>query len=353
MTLDRTIRLGIIGCGVIGQKHIESAATSPHVTVTAVADINEEAVKQVAEKYGIESYYTSAEQLLEHGDVDAVVLALLTSVRTGIAIMAIEKGKHVLLEKPAGMNRHEVERMLKLQKGQTLAVCSSRFRYYPSAKATRDFISNGGLGEIRVIRCKNLHTPRAPQGKPVPWLYRKQINGGGVMADWGVYDIDYVLGTTGWQITPEWIMGQTWGITPELAEYIDPDSDAETHTAAYIKCENNIAILFERGAHIPGPQENVWEMTGTKGTLKLDMLPGDEKIIRFYAASAEHGYEETVVWNGTESWSTVHSGPILDFGEAIVNGTKPMTSLEQALVIQKITDAIYESASEGKPVQMN
>lgn len=346
------IKLGIVGCGVIGQKHLEFAASSPYMKVTAVADIRQDVARSVAAKYGVEHYYASGDQLLEQADVDAVVLALLTHVRTEIAIKALEQGVHILLEKPPGMNRHEVERMLEIQNRATIAVCSSRFRCFPSAWAARQFIAEGGLGDIRTIRCSNLSAPRLPGGESPPWLYRKTINGGGVMADWGVYDLDYILGLLNWSASPEWVLGQTWEIPPPLAGSIHPDSDAETHAAAYIRCGNNMAIQFERGAFIPGPQRNVWEMTGTKGTLQLNMLPGDDKYIRFFAASAERGQEESVIWRGTESWSSVHGGPVLDFGEALATGAEPMTTLKQALVLQQVIDAIYESASTSQPVRI-
>ena len=96
----KPIRLGIIGCGVISNSHLTGAAEFPLAEVVAVADVIEERAQAAAKKFGIPSCYNSDDDLLNDERVDAAILALPAGVRTPIAFKALERGKHVILEKP-------------------------------------------------------------------------------------------------------------------------------------------------------------------------------------------------------------------------------------------------------------
>src|SRR4051812_30800521 len=98
------VNLGIIGCGVIGAHHMQSAVELPHTQLVAVADVVEDRARSAAEKWGASKAYGSAEQVLHDEDLDAVVLALPAGFRVGLAIEALQRGKHVLVEKPAALN---------------------------------------------------------------------------------------------------------------------------------------------------------------------------------------------------------------------------------------------------------
>ena len=82
------------------------------------------------------------------------------------------------------------------------------------------------------------------------------------------------------------------------------------------------------------------------------MTTEQEKIIAFDAADAERGIVSEVIWQGEEDASRVHAGPVQDFCAAIREGRQPKTGLEQALVVQQISDAIYRSAQLGQAVEV-
>ena len=103
-----TVKVGIIGCGVIGSGHLRVSARSSLVEVVAVADVREEAARQAAQAFNVASYYASADGLLADPEVEAVVLALPAFARTEIALRAFAANKQVLLEKPVAMNAAEV-----------------------------------------------------------------------------------------------------------------------------------------------------------------------------------------------------------------------------------------------------
>jgi predicted dehydrogenase len=85
------------------------------------------------------------------------------------------------------------------------------------------------------------------------------------------------------------------------------------------------------------------------------MTPGAQKQL-FHDTVSDHGTETRVLWQGDEDWELVHRGLVADFAAAISaapNGRpQPLTSLEQALVIQQLTDAIYQAATCGECVEV-
>jgi predicted dehydrogenase len=178
------------------------------------------------------------------------------------------------------------------------------------------------------------------------------VSGGGILVNWGCYDLDYLLGITGWTLKPKLALAQTWTIPEQFKTHVPSGSDAEAHFASLILCENGTVISFERGEYMPSRNEEAWQIVGSKGTLQLHMTPGKNKVLHD-DTSTEAGVVSKILWEGEETWDTTHEGPIQDFAEAIRDGREPKTSLEKALVVQKITDAIYGSAAMGKAVEID
>ncbi|MSS70877.1 MAG: Gfo/Idh/MocA family oxidoreductase [Candidatus Latescibacteria bacterium] len=349
----KPVRLGVIGCGVIGRRHVEAASRSPLIDVVAVADLREEVAREVAGQFGVGRVYGDGDTLLEDPDVEAVVLALPACWRTDLASRAFALGKHVLIEKPVAMNAEEVRRLIAARGALTAGCCSCRFRLFESARAVTAFLATGALGPLRVVRCRAISSAGEPPKTPPPaWRLKRSLNGGGIMSNWGCYDLDYVLGITGWALRPRTVLAQTWTVPPAFASYVAPGSDAETHVAAFILCEGGTALTFERGEMAPAQTANAWEIIGTHGALRLNMLPGQARQILHDEGVPGKGVVSRTVWEGEEAWTGVHTGPSQDFAEAIRANRPPGTSLEQALVVQQITDAIYASAERGGAVEI-
>ena len=349
------VRLGVIGCGVIGPHHLDGASKSDLINVVAVADFIEERGKAAAEKFGVPKAYTEGGDLIDDPEVEAVVLALPACGRGKLAMHAFAKGKHVLTEKPVGMGAAEVQQMIDASEaaGVVAACCSSRYRFPEGAEKATEIIASGALGELREVYCRCFsQAAPPPQAPPPPWRLRKAMNAGGYLCNWGCYDLDYLLGITGWALKPQTVFAQTWPVSPMFAANVAEGSDAETHFTALIRCEGGTIISFERGEYMPAHGEDCWQIIGTKGTLNLHMVSSNPKKIVLDEAVYEHGVVTSTVWEADEDISKVHAGPVTDFAEAIRTGRPPKTALTQALVVAKITDAIYASAGKGESVRV-
>ena len=349
--MSQKLNVAVIGCGVIGRKHIEAAITLPQVELVAIADINEQALQQIATQYGVKKTYTDAESLLGDSEVEAVVLALPTNIRSKLALETLRQHKHLLLEKPAAMNSSELQQLLDLQTSQKIACASSRFALYESAFKAAEVVQSGELGPLRLVRCRALIPAKpAPDVLPPAWRLKRSMNGGGILLNWGVYDLDYLMALTAWQLKPQEILAQTWAIPESYQPHVVANSDAETYIAAFIRCEGGEVISFERGEYMAASKDEAWQLVGEKGSLRMRMVPDKPKEIFLDKADAKHGVLSESIWQGQESYADIHMRPLDDFATAILEEKEPSTGLKQALQIQKLTDAIYTSAEQGKAI---
>lgn len=341
------VRLGIIGCGVIGRRHAMVAAESPLITLAAVADVREAAAHEVAEQYSAQHAYESAETLLHDPEIEAVVLALPLANRTELALKALSAGKHTLIEKPIARNAAEVRELIAAKNDLVVACCSSRMRGLASAQAATEFIASGRLGNLRIVRCRAVKGAGAPPTTPPPaWRLSKAMNGGGILMNWGCYDLDYLLGITCWSLRPHTVLAQTWDVSETFQAYAAPGSDAEAHVAALIVCQGGTVISFERGEFAAMATDEAWQVLGDCGSLRLQMTPSASKRIVFDEATSQ-GVVSQIIWQGDEAWGQEHVAVLEDFALAVRTGREPRTTLEHALLVQQISDAIYASAHAG------
>jgi predicted dehydrogenase len=353
------VRLGLIGCGVIGTVHLDAALQLPEVRVVAVADLIEEKGRANGEKAGSRVYREGAD-LLRDPDVEAVILAFPAQHRTALARAALGAGKHVLIEKPIAMNAAEVRQIIcarderRAARGDRVAACCcSRHRFQPSAQAAAQVIAAGRLGQLRTLHGRVLWAAGPPPEAPRPeWRLKSALNGGGILMNWGCYDLDYLLGLCGWSLRPRLVLARTWPVPETFRPHVPPGSDAETHFTAFVSCEDGVALTLERSEYTAGNFGPVWQIVGDRGSLLLNLLPSEGKELWLETADPEQGVVKELIWSGDEDWLPTQTGMLQDFVGAIREGRAPAATLENALVVQQITDAIYASAREGKAVEV-
>lgn len=346
------VRLGIIGCGVIGRQHLAAARASDTIDTVALCDLDAGVATAAAAEFGVGTSYTDPHELLADDRVEGVVIGLPAGVRHPVALAAFAAGKHVLTEKPVGMNSAQVRELIAARGDLIAGCCSSRNRQLESARIATDYIASGELGQLRLVRGRGVNpAPAKPQKSPPPWRLNSRLNGGGIMSNWGCYDLDYMLGVTGWALRPETVFAQAWPVADNLIDYVAPDSDAETHAVALVRCADGIALTLERGEYLPVAREDAWQVVGTRGSLRLCMLPRRPNTV-YLESHDETGTKTSVLWEGDEVGDTMRQGIVRDFAAAIRENRAPMTSLEQALIVQQITDGIYESARTGTAVSL-
>jgi len=345
------VRLGVIGCGVIGPSHLKLAGPCTTADVVAVADLIPGRVEDVGERYDIPCRYGSDEELLADDRVEAVVLAMPVADRTPVAFKALGRGRHLLLEKPVAARADDVRKMMALRGDRVVACCSPRKVFTGHAQAAAACVASGALGKIRVVRFRAVHgAPAGPNPAPPPWRESMAQNGGGILVNWSCYDLDYVMSITNWQLEPLTVAAKWWPVAPAMASYVAPGSDADAHFMAMIACEDDIVLSMERAEFSSARTDQVWQIIGTEGTLHMTMTKpadGPEAVVldRFVPGS---GIATETIWE--QGQGAPEMDVIRDFTEAIRQRREPQTNLGRALIMQRITDAIYASSEAGSSV---
>ncbi|MEZ5275667.1 MAG: Gfo/Idh/MocA family oxidoreductase [Opitutaceae bacterium] len=341
------IRLGLVGCGVIGRKHLEAARALDGACVAAVADLDETLARDAAAAFAVDRFTTRADELIEDPAIDGIILAVPTGVRAALARRVLEQGKHLLLEKPVAMNAGEVRELLALQGDRIAACCSCRFRFIRTAPLVQEALRNGRIGRLRTIRVQALFPPAPTRPEnPPPWRLIRRLNGGGILVNWGSYDLDFVLGVLGWSFSPETACARTFGVPAPWAGWIAPGSDAETHVIAQIHGANGTVLDYERAEFHPGRRVFDWSFSGDQGTLTVRI--GDKDIeVSLVTANADGTLKTEIIGEEPVDHAAMHAGPVTDFVNSIRNGCPPMTPLNHALTAARITDSIYASAARG------
>ena len=347
------IRIGLVGCGTIGQHHAAAIGRCDNAELVAVADLAPDAAQKLAAEHGVQHAKTDAKSLLDQADIDAIILALPAGVRSDLAVAALTAGKHVLLEKPVATTLTDCQKIRCAQADRTVGVCSARFSLIESAVAARHIVASGELGQIRIVRCRGLESAQQiPDHPPPAWRLSHKLNGGGILVNWGSYDLDYLMSITGWKLRPRHVLGQTWPCPDHLIARIAPDSDAEAHAAATVLCDGGEIIQIERGEFLPLDIDLAWQITGELGSLRLRMAGHpDRPAATLDLADTHSGWFTKVVVDEPDESNTTDL-VVDDFVAALRENRPPQTTLDQAMIIIQITDAIYRSSESGHPVEV-
>ena len=347
----------IIGCGLIAEsKHIPGITNNPDARITALCDIIPERAERLKAQFGLTdaAVYSDYREMLKDPDIDIVHIATPNPTHCEITVAAFEAGKHVLTEKPLGLNREECEKMIAAaQKAGKKFTVGFNWRYRPEAQYLKRVMERGDLGEVYFAKA------HATRYRAVP--YWGQLingnNGGGVIIDGAPHAIDLVL----WLLDNYDVLSvkahcynkmkgkseyNIWGPWPE-EEFRVEDSGF-----AMITMKNGVTIMLEAAWLINMlSDDNKATLCGTEGG--ADMF--GEKGVRLNGVKYGKPY---VLEPSLEDAGAPFAIQTLcpEFTEsrvwldAIKNDTEVYVKPEQAMVVSQILDAVYRSSETGKEI---
>ncbi|TLF44619.1 Gfo/Idh/MocA family protein [Maribacter aurantiacus] len=143
------VRWGIVGAGKIAHSFSKDLALVSGGKLTAVGSRSLERAKKFAEEYGAPHVFGSYDALFESDTVDVIYIATPHTYHAEVAISAMEAGKHVLCEKPMGVNKSEVERMIEAAKKNKVFLMEALWsRFNPTINAVKELVDSGEIGDV-------------------------------------------------------------------------------------------------------------------------------------------------------------------------------------------------------------
>jgi predicted dehydrogenase len=238
------MRIGVIGLGFMGSTHVQALAKVPEARVVAVMSRNEKRLSgdlsDIGGNLGIpgarmdfSSYrkYRNPEDMLSDDGIDAVDICVPTYLHDEIAIAALEKGKHVLVEKPMALDVAAAERMLEAAgKYKRVLMVAQVLRFFPEYTGLAGLVRSGRLGTVRSAIFRR-RTAVPTWGE---WEFDRRKSGGGVY-DLLIHDVDIALHLFG---MPEAISATGYedlrgGVDAISAEFYYRDVDSVTITGGW------------------------------------------------------------------------------------------------------------------------
>ena len=186
---DAPLRLGIVGCGWVAlDRHLPALAHVREVTVVALADVDPDALARTAALAPAARRFSSAEALADDPTVEAVAVTVPPAAHVEVALAALARGKHVLVEKPLAPSLEEADVLVAAAEASPCkVVVGFNFRRHRFVQRTRAMIAAGELGDVTCIR--SVFTNDVPLDDAARWRGSRALGGGGIL-DRAVHEID-------------------------------------------------------------------------------------------------------------------------------------------------------------------
>ncbi len=274
------MRLTIIGCGLIGSKR--AAAADAH-EIVAVCDPDRERRERLAHE-------TSARALADWReavalDADAVVVATPHDQLVQIALEAVEAGRHVLVEKPAGRRPAEVAPLIAAaEKHGRIVKVGFNHRFHPAIARAKALADEGRIGPLLFVRGRYGHGGRI--GYEKEWRFQPEISGGGELIDQGSHLIDL----------SRWFLGDLTLAYGAVPSYFWPSRVEDNCFLALAGAESRMAWLH--ASWTEWKNLFVFEIMGRDGKLTIEGLGGSygTERLTLHRMLPEMGPPETTIW---------------------------------------------------------
>jgi predicted dehydrogenase len=320
------MNVAIIGCGLIGQKRAKSLGKA---SLKACVDIIPEKAHSLAQQFNHCEAYTDWKDVIKRDDIDIIIIATLHATLSEIGLAAVQAGKHVLLEKPAGKDANELLPLIEAnKKKQSFLRVGFNHRYHPAFRKARLLVDQDALGDLMFIRARYGHGGRV--GYDQEWRADPALSGGGELIDQGIHLIDLA----------RWFLGDFSDIQGHASTYYW-NMPVDDNSFLMLKTPQN-QIAFLHASCTEWKNLFSFEIYGKKGKIDITGLGGSYGVerIAFYEMRPEMGPPNTAIWEypmADDSFAVEFA----EFLEDIHLKREPVASIHDAHAALKIVKEIY------------
>jgi predicted dehydrogenase len=333
MNTMKKIRWGILSTANIGvQKVIPAIQQSANGEVVALASRNEEKARLLAEQLGIPRTHASYEALLEDPFIDAIYNPLPNHLHVPWTIKALEAGKHVLCEKPIGLNASDARKLMAAaeQFPRLKLMEAFMYRFHPQWQQVKKWIDEGALGKVKTLQAFFSYFNADPAN------IRNQADiGGGALMDIGCYCIQF----------PRFIFGKEPQRVVALINH-DPIMQTDRLTSGMLDFGEGISATFTCSTQLQSFQRV--QIVGTDGRVELEIpvnAPPDVPVKVIMQTSK--GQEQLTF--GPANQYTLQAEA---FAKAILEDLPVPSPFTDAIDNMIVIDALFESSERNVWVKL-
>jgi predicted dehydrogenase len=359
------VRIAIIGAGAVSDyHHVPGIRLDPRATLTGVCDADPNLLEKRRREWGVGFTTSDYQAVCSSEEVDAVIIATPNFTHRDIAVCAAEHGKHIMCEKPLGLNADEVRQMYGAARDNNVVhMTAFTYRFAPSMRYLRHLLKSGNLGEPRHFRSQRfLDWPETSWG----WRQYKSKAGAGDLFDMTIHRIDFAAD----------LMGRIERVCGAVARFVPRDKTTDGQPCPPSEVDDWSALIgeFEGGA------VGVWEGTTLAKGYHRNGFGHEWAEINASEASVVYRLHEPNTLLLGRTGNDLHDEPVpreflkpaesprnpdegvpstvfrydlmWEFVSAIVEGRDAIPSFYDGLKAQIVADAVLRSHAERKWVEI-
>ena len=327
------INWGVLSTAKIGrEKVIPAIQASKYSHIVAIASGNKELANTIAAQNNIEQVYGSYEDLLKDAKIEAVYIPLPNHMHVEWAIKALEAGKHVLCEKPIGLNTAQAEQLFQAsaKKPELKILEAFMYRFHPQWLKVKSLISEGVIGKVKTINAFFSYYNVDPKN-----IRNSVLVGGGALMDIGCYCVSF----------PRFIL-ETEPVRVIGTMDLDPEMKIDRMTSGILGFSDGITATFTCSTQLM-PYQRV-NILGENGRIEVEIpvnAPID-KVTHICVSTKEFSKEFT--FDPINQYTL----QVDYFAKAIMDESKNDFPLKDSINNMKVIDAIVKSLRNNDWVEL-
>lgn len=332
--MSKKLRTGVIGLGRIGQIHLSNLLYHTANAEVVIASDVSVAAHEFAKKAGVATT-TSAEEVINHPDVEAIIICAPTPQHVPYTIAAAKAKKHIFCEKPLDVTIDAISAAEKaVTENNVKLMLGFNRRFDPNFAQVRSLVLNGSVGDPHIVRV----TSRDPAPPPLEYV---KVSGG-LFLDMTIHDFDMARFITGSEVTEVYVKGDAL-IDPRIKQYNDID------TAVIVLTFKNgaIGVIDNSRKAVYGYDQRL-EVFGSNGMAKAENNTPDN-VIQYDSAG---GKSALPLHFFLERYEKAYRSCIQTFVDCVLNDAPSPVDAHDGLMATVIGIAAGLSLQEGRPVKI-
>jgi inositol 2-dehydrogenase len=333
----RRLNVGLIGLGRLGRVYARDLTARIACTrLVAVADVNETAAAEVAREFDVARRYSTPEEIISDGDVEAVVIVTPTSSHAAVTKAAAAAGKAIFCEKPLAITMEEALAMREVvrQSGVFFQLGFMR-RFDRGYVAAKEQLGAGAIGDAVVFKS----TSRDPYPPSVEYANPK--SSGGLLIDMGIHDFDLA----------RWFMGEVARVQtvggvlayPELGAV----GDIDNAVVSLVFASGRLGVIDLTRNGIYG-YDITTELLGTQGTLRIGYLRETPLMVM-----TKNGVAHDTVPYFMERFRDAYTAQLENFAQNVLHGRKPPITVDDGVEALRVAVAATRAYQTGGAVDVS
>lgn len=328
LNIASMIRWGFLNTSKIArEKLLPAIKKAAHADLVAIGSSDIAKAKALANQFDIPKVYGSYEEILSDKDIDAVYISLPNHLHVEWAIKSLQAGKHVLCEKPIGLNEQDARKLEKAAKAypNLLVMEAFMYRFHPQWIFAKDLVERGELGEVKVIQSFFSYNNQDPNN-----IRNKVEIGGGGLMDIGCYCVSLSRHIFG---------DEPNSVIAQMQRH--PDLKTDVVTSGMLTFEKGISTFTCSTQLIPYQRVNIF---GDKGRLEIEIpfnaTPDEKSYVKVFRSN---GVEEVMI-NPVDQYTLQFDS----FSSAISGNEQLKYDINDAIANMRVIDKLFESAAKGE-----